>query len=82
MVAGAAVGAHPASTQTLRNLFVRYFDVHHFINGDAHSVQRFCLRHGAGEAVQDKTVLAVILSQPFLDISMTTSSGTSLPASM
>ena len=67
MVAGAAAFTDPPAGQTLLNRLVRNFNIQNFMNHNAHGVERLGLRNRSGEAVQDKTVFAVLLCQPLFD---------------
>ena len=58
---------HATAGQALDNLFIIDGNFQYVINLDARLLQRFSLRNGARESVEQETVLAVILSDTLLD---------------
>ena len=64
MVGGSAPLAHTAVAQPLFNESVGNLDVQHLVDLHTHLVQRLGLGQGAGKAVQDEAVFAVLLGQP------------------
>ena len=67
VVAGAAAFANPPSRQALLNGLIRHLNVQDLMDHNAHSVERLRLRNRSGKAIQDKTVFAILLRQPFFD---------------
>ena len=67
MVGGAAIQTNTATRYTLGDLLVGDLNVDHAVDLDTHTVKCLGLRNGAGKAVQNETVFAVVLCQTVLD---------------
>ena len=67
MIAVAAAGADTATRYTPGDHLVGDIDVHHTVDDDAHAVKCLGLRDGAGEAVQNEAVFAVVLRKTVTD---------------
>ena len=66
MVACAALLADAAAAHALHDHIVLDLQLQHLVDADAHGLDGLGLSDGAGHAVQDETVGAVILCQAFL----------------
>ena len=67
MVRSAAFYAHSASGKTVHDYVVGDGNLKSLVNPYAALLKSFSLRNGAGEAVKDETVFAVILGETLLD---------------
>ena len=67
MIRVAAGGAEPSAAEPFDDRFVRHLKRKDDVDADAHLLQRFGLRDGAGEAVEDEAVLAVRFGKSVLE---------------
>ena len=64
---GCSAGANSASAHTLDDLLIGNLNVENYVHLHAHSIQRLCLRNGAGETVKDEAVAAGFACKLFVD---------------
>ena len=67
MIGSAAALADTAAGQSLFDVFIGHFDVDDPVDFHTHVIQCLCLDNGAGEAIQNESILAVIFVQALLD---------------
>ena len=67
MIACTTLFADTASGHSIYYLFIRYFNINYLIDNNSHLIQSLSLRNGSWEAIENETVLAIVLDDSFLN---------------